>query len=155
MHNQLTAAIVDALSRIKGQYVSVSWKSEVTPSSAHKGVTLEKHTRAVCRAGVSFERMQSVKNAIAKGERPDIQPLAWGQWKDYPHTITHKGQDYVRLYPSTNNPTHSTYYANGQEVTKDKFASFLAPSKAKKLLDKSTPQCFTVKASNLIDVKIK
>ena len=50
----------EILSRIlnaKGQFVKAVWKSNPKPAAAHKGVLLEKHTSAVCRAGINYANL--------------------------------------------------------------------------------------------------
>jgi hypothetical protein len=139
----------------KGQFVTALWESEVKPAAAHKGHTLTKKSRAVVRAGINFANLSSVKEGIESGERGPVQELPWGEWKldaegksMFPYVITHKDQDYIRLYPS-DTKTKTTYYLDGNEVTKEKFCEYLTPSEAKKILDGEKPECFTVKESNI------
>lgn len=138
----------------KGSFQSVSWKSAPTPASIHKkaGIELEKITTAVCKAGIDFSNLSSVKDAIASGERNEVEGLPWGEWESFPFTISHKGERYVRLYPASQaNQTKSEYKVNGEFVTREVFASFLTPSDKAKMESGEKPLCFTVKESNLID----
>lgn len=147
--------ILEKILNTKGSFVKANWKSNPKPAAAHKGVLLEKVTSAVCRAGINFANLSAVKAGIESGERGEVQELPWGTWKQFPHVIEHKGEEYIRLYPSDGNNHHATslYYTNGVEVTKEEFAKYLTPSEAKKLLEPSEedrPLCFTVKRVNIL-----
>lgn len=155
----------------KGNFVKASWKSEPKPAAAHKGILLEKHTTAVVQAGVNFANLSAVKQGIADGTRDEVGELPFGRWHVdpvtqkswFPHVIVHqpKGSDkeiyYLRLYPSNgiNHIPKSIFYANGEEVTKEKFAEYLTPSESKKLLNPSEsdkPLCFTIKLDNILGI---
>jgi len=162
-HTPLPAEVIrQKILDAKGNFVKAYWKSNPSPASFYKktGVVLEKVTAGVVRAGINYANLSAVKDAIEAGERGEVEPLPWGEWKTasdgtslFPYIITHKGNDYIRLYPSegTNHIPHSTYYVNGNVVDKQTFATYLTPSDAKKLLDpETTPLCFTIKAENVL-----
>ena len=164
MTNKLDAASVrDKILNAKGNFVKAAWKSNPKPSAANKNVLLEKHTVAVVQAGVNYANLSSVKDAIAAGERGPVEELPWGSWYTdkltnkswFPYVIEHKDSLYLRLYPSqgNNHKTTSVFYANGKEVTKEEFASYLTNSEAKKLLEPDKDLlCFTIKLENLLDL---
>jgi hypothetical protein len=142
----------------KGQFVKAVWKSNPTPAAAHKkaGIVLEKHTSAVCRAGINFANLSSVQQGIEEGTRGEVQSLPWGEWKIdsegnsmFPYVITHKNADYVRLYP-TDSRCETIYFVNGSTVDKETFASYLTPSKAAKMSSDEKPECFTIKRENIL-----
>jgi hypothetical protein len=172
-NKQLDAASVrNKILNAKGSFVKAAWKSNPKPAAAHKNILLEKKTVAVVQAGVQYQNLSAVKSAIESGERsPEIGELPFGTWyvdpltdkSWYPYVITHtpKGSDkeqfYLRLYPSTtgNHIPKSTFYVNGELVDKAKFAEYLTPSEARKLLDpkeEDKPLCFTIKLENLTDL---
>jgi hypothetical protein len=151
----------------KGQFVKAVWKSNPTPAGAHKkaGVVLEKRTTAVCRAGVNFANLSSVKEGIESGERGEVQPLSWGEWwvddndrNWFPYIIKHtpKGsvdeQFYIRLYPTETRP-NCVYFVNNQEVDRETFASYLTPSEAAKMTSEDRPECFTIKKDNILSTE--
>jgi hypothetical protein len=145
----------------KGNFVKAKWKSNPKPAAAFKAFQLEKITESVVRAGINFANLSSVKDAIAAGERGEVQSLPFGEWLSFPYLIKHrpKGSEedviYIRLYPSEgiNHIPKSIYYVNGKEVQKEEFAKYLTPSDAKKLLDPSEkPLCFTIKSDNVLDI---
>ena len=147
--------IVDRILASKGSFVKAYWRSFPKPAAAHQGVVLEKTTSAVCRAGIDFSNLGVVKEAIANGERGDVESLPWGEWSRYPYVITHKGTEYVRLYPSNAPNQHPTskFFVDGTEVTKEAFSCYLTPSESRKLISPSEddkPLCFTVKKENII-----
>lgn len=152
MSNTTTNQLIEAITKAKGQFVNVAWKSQKKPAAAHKGTQLEKITAGVVRAGINFANLATVKEGIANGERGEVQPLPWGEWKSFPYVIEHKGAEYVRLYLSKGNKLQTQYRVNGEIVSKEKFASFLTPSEAKKMEDGKAPDCLSVKAENLINV---
>lgn len=163
---QLDAASVrDRILNARGNFVKAAWKSNPKPKAEHKNVLLEKHTLAVVQAGVNYANLSSVKDAIAAGERGEVQELPFGEWwvdpitnkSFFPYVIHHKDEFYLRLTRSqgNNHKSSSVYYANGKEVTKEEFASYLTNSEATKLLspdpEKISP-VFNIKLKNLLDL---
>ena len=144
----VTARLMQAA---KGSFQSVTWKSNPKPAAIHKGITLEKQTTAVCKAGIDFANLSSVKAGIESGERGEVESLPWGEWEAFPFTIAHKGERYVRLYPAAqSNQVHTLYKVDGKQVDRAEFASYLTPSEAAKIDSGEKPACFTVRESNLI-----
>lgn len=165
------ASVRDRILNAKGNFVKAAWKSTPKPKAEFKNILLEKKTVAVVQAGVNYANLSSVKDAIAAGERGEVQELPFGTWyidpltnkSWFPYVITHraKGSDkdefYLRLYPSQgiNHKAHSVFYVDGKEVTKEEFAKYLTNSEANKLLNpnpEDRPLCFTIKLNNLIDL---
>ncbi len=161
------AVNIEKFMSVKGQFIRVSWQSEKKPAAAHKGVKLEKKSSGVFRAGIDFSNLGAVIDGIRDGERGEVQPLPWGKWKKFPYIIEHKDAEYVRLYPPSRTitledgtPKRVTdwsranmtieYLVDGKPVDKETFMGYLTPSEAKN--DGEFPDCFTVKAENLIDL---
>ena len=139
----------------KGNFVKAKWKSNPKPKAEFKSFQLEKITESVVRAGINFANLSSVKHAIEAGERGEVQSLPWGEWTAFPYLIEHKGVEYIRLYPSEgiNHYPKSVFYVNGEEVSKEIFAGYLTPSEQKKMLSpEERPECFTIKASNILEI---
>lgn len=158
-------AIKEKILSSKGQFIKASWKSNPSPAASFKkeGIILEKRTVAVIQSGVNFSNLSAVKDAIAAGDRNDVGELPWGAWKvidgvsQFPYIIEHKGVDYIRLTPSQagNHIPKSTYYVDGVVVDKLKFAEYLTPSEARKIIEpkeEDRPLCFTIKAENILDL---
>lgn len=146
--------ILNRILNAKGQFVKAVWKSNPAAAAAHKkaGVVLEKHTSAVCRAGINFANLSSVQQGIEEGTRGEVQPLPWGEWKNFPYIIEHKGAEYVRLYP-TDSRCETVFFVNGEKVDRDTFLSYLTPSEAAKATSGEKPECFTVKRENILSTE--
>jgi hypothetical protein len=141
---------LDSLFGSKGQFISATFKSEKKPSASFKGVRLEKLIEGTFRAGINFANLGSVKEGIANGERGEVQPLPWGTWLQFPYTISHKEEIYVRLYPTENCKLKATYLVDGVEVAREKFLSYLTPSEQARANDGEKPECITIKKTNLL-----
>jgi hypothetical protein len=145
-------ATLDAFTSCKGQFIALAYCSYPKPAAAHKLVKLGKFTCGVFRAGIDFAKLNKVKEEQENKERGEVQGLPYGEWKQFPYVITHKGKDQYRLYPSVNHRPNVAYFADKKQVTKEEFASYLTPSAAKKLLTPSDCPplyCFNVKAENV------
>jgi hypothetical protein len=145
---------IDRILNATGQFVKVVWKSNQTPAAAHKkaGIILEKHTSAVCRAGINFANLSSVQQGIAEGTRGEVQELPWGRWKTFPYIIEHKDAEYMRLYP-TDSRCETIYFVNYVKVDKEIYASYLTPSEAAKMSSGEKPECFTIKMENILSTE--
>lgn len=156
MSNIKTAfQIVNEIKLAKGQFVKASWKSKVKTSAKYKDVMIEKRTVAVVRAGINFSNLSSVKKGIAEIERFEVGSLPWGQWKEFPYIIEHRGKEYIRLYPSPskNHIPQTKFFVNGIETSKKDVLKYLTPSKVKELTEnKERPECFTIKYENVLDI---
>jgi hypothetical protein len=141
---------LDLLFSNKGQFVSVTFKSEKKPSAKHKNVKLEKLVSGVFRAGIDFANLGSVKQGIESGERNEVQELPWGTWLQFPYTITHNEETYIRLYPTNNCKLNVTYLLNGVETTKNDWLEYLTPSDKAKAENGEKPECISVKKSNIL-----
>jgi hypothetical protein len=138
---------IDAFLACKGQFASVTFKSNPKPAAAFKGVVLEKIVTNVFRAGVDFANLASVKEGIASNERGEVQPLAWGSWVNFPFVIEHKGERFLRL-TSAGKKAFVVFKVNGVTVGKDEFESFLVPSARSE--NKVATEVISIKESNLI-----
>ena len=127
-----------------GQFQVVTWASEKKPSAANKGTTLVSRTRCLVRSGVDFANMQ-------RNEGRETGPLPWGEWANFPFIVRHNGADYVRLYPVRGLGTR--YFANGDPVDRETFASYLTPSAAATFLAGDRSDTITVKAANIISIE--
>jgi hypothetical protein len=151
MHTAMTPAtnnVINAFLSASGQFASVTFKSNPTPAAAFKGTLLEKTTTGVFRSGVNFANLSSVKEGIANNERGEVQPLAWGEWVNFPFVIAHKGERFLRLTTVNGAKSKSTFKVNGVEVTRDEFESFLVPSARSGA--KAPTEVFNIRESNLV-----
>lgn len=145
-----TARILAALNG-EGADTRVVWASSPKPAAAHKGVVLSKVTSAIVRSGVEYASMVQVQEAIAAGERGEVQSLPWGEWIVAPYIIGHKGTEYLRLTPSHGKPVVS-YFVDGEPVDGVTFRSYLTPSARAKAESGDVPLAFTVKCESVRSV---
>jgi len=143
--------VMSAVSGVSGRHIRLTFKSEGKPSSSYKGAKLEKVTMGAFRAGIDYANLSEVKEAIAKGERGEVEPLPWGEWGVFPYSINHKGKTYFRFYPATGGIIQKpsvTYYVNGEEVDKETYQEMLPPSDRK---PKDKP-CFVIESNNILSI---
>ena len=146
-------SIVNQILNVTGQFVSVTFTSKVKTASAYKHLEVTKITQAVVRAGINFANLSTVKEGIESGERGEVGKLPWGEWKQFPYIISHKGSDYVRLYTSVKNVPQVNYFVNGAKVSKETVLEMLTPSERKRVLYRTNqPECFIVKADNVLNI---
>lgn len=144
---RLIASVQDA----KGQFLSVVMEKDEKPMAASKkaGITLRKQTTMVVRTGVQFANLTSVKDAIASGERGEVQSLPWGEWLIYPYGIVHNGKEYFRFTLGANTRPTCRYWVNDKEVSRAEFIVHLPESKR----EPSEPsEVITVALDNIVSI---
>lgn len=149
--NHLTSKILNA----NGQFLGALW---TRPMKTRKGVNaiVTKTVRTVVTAGITYDNREVVKEARANGDAPATNAgLPWGVWENFPHTITHKGARYVRLYPVRNadgspRACKVVYRVNGKSASRDEVAT-LCPSS--EFSSGSATECYTLNEANLRSVK--
>lgn len=135
----------------KGQHVRATWQ-RVAKTFKDCPLLIVKRTSAYVRAGIEYANLALVKDGIANGERGEVESLPWGEWAKYPFIITHKGKEYVRLYPATfaNLATPTVEWSiDGKPATYAQVEPFLLASEKRKD-DEEKPLCFTLKAEDVI-----
>lgn len=146
--NQVELAKMLALMKTrKGQNVSVSWRRPVKTLKTCTD-TVWKVVAATVRSGIDHENTADVKEKRAQGVA--AQGLVWGEWAEFPFTIAHKGETYVRFYPPSGNARpQTTWFRNGKPVHYAEVeCDLLASEKVKKNDD--APACFSIKLDNII-----
>jgi len=149
-----TEKLVERITDKRGQSLNVRLVSNVPCLKAHAANIVQKVTAMTVISGISFENRKDIRDAIEAGERGEVGALPWGQWKQFPHVIEHKGKDYLRLYlPSKAQidagffkQTTVSFTCNGKEISRAE-AVTLCGSKAEAKENESG--CMTVKAENL------
>lgn len=137
----------------KGTFHSVVWDKKL---KTKKGCTdiIEKRTRAkAVRLGVSYENMQKVKelNGIDEETGKAIhQSLPWGEWENYPYTIKHKDNYYLRMALADNTQFETEYYRNGVKVCKE---DVINDCLASEFSNKKPNTVITVNIDNILHVK--
>jgi len=146
--------IVESLKGHKGQHLRVAWQRQC---KTLKGApSIQKRVVAFVRTGIDYANLAKVKAGIANGERGPIAPI-WngkGEWAEFPFIQRHKetGREYVRMFPAVfdnlKSPIVSEYLLRGQVVDKQEVAPFLQSCE----LRDTSPDCFTVKADDVVSV---
>lgn len=143
---------IATVSGAKGANLKALWKR---PLKVRKGVldSVEKFTQAVVRTGVDYDNIKVVREGREDGSIPaENAGLPWGEWVQFPYHITHKGADYLRLYPASGIEftPKVTYFLNGNVVTKEAVEALCLASEFNVSDDK--PTCFTIKADSLVAI---
>jgi hypothetical protein len=141
---------IQAIKDYKGSNLSVEVHKQLKTKVANRGDIVEKHTRFVCRTGINYDNMKATKEGRDNGSLPkENQGLPWGEWSKFPFIINHKGGEYFRLYPSSDEKLkpHTEYFINGKKVNADYVKSICLASEFSKSNEK--PLCWTIKAENV------
>ncbi len=142
--------IIQALTGHAGEHIFAVWER---PMKVRKSVLSLVTKRVTChvRSGIDFARLTNVKQGIESGERGEVQSLPWGQWAQFPLWITHKGKDYIRLYPQSfgNIPLATEYFIDGIPAEKSAVEPLCLASE---FSERETPDCFTVTADYVIAI---
>lgn len=149
--NALTAKLLNA----KGQFVGALWSR---PMKTLKGIpaNVTKTVLTTVQVGVDYDNRQVVKDARASGEAPkENAGLPWGVWENFPHTITHKGERYVRLYPVKDGEGKPrackvVYRINGVRATKAQVEAICPKGE---FSSGGATECYTLNEKNLRCVK--
>lgn len=150
--NPLTSKLLTA----KGQFVGCLWQR---PMKVKAGVlaNVTKTVLTTVQVGVNYENRECVQEARANGEAPAKNAgLPWGEWENFPHTITHKGQRYVRLYPVKDaegkpRACKTVYRINGVRATKAQVEAICPKSE---FSSGGATECYTLNENNLRSVKL-
>lgn len=115
--------IISALANAKGfQFVGLTYENEVKMNKTgnpYYGRLTKVVSGQMCFNG-NYENM--VNNRIEREGMPFefvASSLPWGQWVEgcENKVIAHKGEYYIRLYPTPNTKMKVTYYLDGVECT--------------------------------------
>lgn len=141
-----------ATSKQKGSWRRMVWQKELPVRAIYKDLyKVTKVTEGTVRFGINYDNMGAVKAKRAAGELPQANAgLPWGQWKQYPYSITHKGKDYFRVALDKNNKLVSTYYINGKPATPEQVYAICTKSA---FSSGNTPDILTIAIDNIISIK--
>jgi hypothetical protein len=134
----------------KGQIVTVKTERPVKVKKNQPAYT--KTSEFQCRVGVNYDNIATVKEGRADGTLPaENAGLPWGEWIDFPYTIGHKGDTYIRC-TMLNNGFHRApvFQLDGQVVDKETVKAAALSSEFKEGSDNAV---FTIKLSSLLEVK--
>lgn len=145
-----TLAFLINFCSIKGQFFSIVWRREM---KTRKSTTskVEKMVSGVFRAGLDYDNKASVQDKRESGELPAVnQGLPWGSWLLFPHIISHKGNLYLRIYPTNANQVRAEYFLNGESARREEVEPLCLASE---FAEREQAECITVKLSNVCVAK--
>ena len=147
---QTTNQMLELLMSRKGQIVTVKTRRPVKMKKGQPETFKESEFQ--CRVGVNYDNIATVKEGRANGELPaENAGLPWGEWIEFPYTIGHKGETYVRCTMLNNGFRRAPVFtlADGSVVDK---ATVQAGALASEFKD-SDGAVFNIKVSSLLEVK--
>jgi len=146
----------------KGSHVSVRYQTFDKPRKESKKtgvVELKRVVKGAFRAGLEFQNLTEIKEAIAAGERGEIKPRKWGVYTKFPFILEHKGEEYVALYPATGGfiqRPKTAYFVNGEETDRATYNAHLTDSKQAEKEQEAKGEVaihpLDLKVSNLLDI---
>ena len=148
---QTTEQMLELLMSRKGQIVTVTTTRPVKMKKGQPEVT--KTSQFQCRVGVNYDNIAAVREGRANGELPaENAGLPWGEWLEFPYTIGHKGETYVRCTMLNNGFRRAPMFAlaDGTEVDKDTVRQGALASEFREGDDNAV---FNIKVSSLVEVK--
>ena len=135
-----------------GQFLAIKFRKVLDTNKVGKanGVEADRVTEVIMRKGLDYTALKSTKEAVENG-KVLTHELPWGEWKKGFEGlgITHKGNDYIRLYIS-GVPTVE-YHINGVVATREEAeaSGMFLKSNFSRSGDVET---ITVKVENIIEV---
>lgn len=143
---------LETLMSRKGQIVTVKTIRAVKMRKGQPAVN--KASEFQCRVGVTYDNIQAVQDGRADGTLPaENAGLPWGEWIEFPYTIGHKGETYVRCTLLKNNFRRAPVFTlvDGTEIAKADVMPLALASEFKEKDEDSV--VFNIKLSSILDVK--
>ena len=148
---QTQTQMLELLMSRKGQIVTVKTQRPVKMKRGQPEVF--KASEFQCRVGVNYDNIAVVKEGRATGELPaENAGLPWGEWLEFPYTIGHKGETYVRCTLLNNAFRRAPVFtlADGTVVDRE---TVKAGALASEFRDGDDSVVFNIKVSSLVEVK--
>jgi hypothetical protein len=143
---------LETLMSRKGQIVTVKTIRAVKMRKGQPAVN--KASEFQCRVGVTYDNIQAVQDGRADGTLPaENAGLPWGEWIEFPYTIGHKGETYVRCTLLKNNFRRAPVFTlvDGTEIARADVMPLALASEFKEKDEDSV--VFNIKLSSILDVK--
>jgi hypothetical protein len=143
---------LETLMSRRGQIVTVKTIRAVKMRKGQPAVN--KASEFQCRVGVTYDNIQAVQDGRADGTLPAQNAgLPWGEWIEFPYTIGHKGETYVRCTLLKNNFRRAPVFtlADGTEIARADVMPLALASEFKEKDEDSV--VFNIKLSSILDVK--
>lgn len=143
--------MLELLMSRKGQIVTVKTQRPVKMKKGQPEVI--KTSEFQCRVGVDYDNISVVKEARENGDLPaENAGLPWGEWIEFPYTIGHKGETYIRCTMANSKFRREPVFTliDGSVIDKAKVKLGALASEFKEGVEKVV---FNIKLSSLLDVK--
>jgi len=143
---------LETLMSRRGQIVTVKTIRAVKMRKGQPAVN--KASEFQCRVGVTYDNIQAVQDGRADGTLPAQNAgLPWGEWIEFPYTIGHKGETYVRCTLLKNNFRRAPVFTlmDGTEIARADVMPLALASEFKEKDEDSV--VFNIKLSSILDVK--
>lgn len=148
--------ILDKLLENKDQPVQIQTSKELKVRKGQEPITKVSEYTAI--VGGDYEKLESTierrQLQEAAGEEPSAKSgkLPWGEWVEFPYTISHKDETYIRLTKSPESTSKATYFRNGEAITKEEAIEACLASEFPKT--PSETEIFNIKVSSILKVGI-
>jgi hypothetical protein len=135
----------------KGQIVSVKTRRAVKMRRGQPSVY--KTSEFQCRVGVNYDNIAKVQEGRAQGDLPAVNAgLPWGEWLEFPYTIAHKNDVFVRCTQLNNGFRRAPVFQleDGTEVQRD----WVQPrALASEFSEGEGSTVFNIRLSSILSVK--
>lgn len=133
---------------VKGSFIRAEWEKPCKVKKAFAGKDIRKLSAATVRLGVTYDNVGNVQAKRESGELPQENAgLTWGRWSQFPYFIEHKGNEYLRMTLTNNNPVKSQWIMDGKPATLEDVKPYLLASELPK--DGERPDVLTINIDNL------
>jgi len=143
---------LQTLMQRKGQYVTLSTRRPVKMRKGQPEVF--KLSTYTVRVGVNYDNIQAVQDKRATGDLPAQNAgLPWGEWVDFPYTIAHKGEMYLRctIAHNTKHKAHTAFeLADGTPIDAGAVRVMALASEFKE--GGSDNDVFNIKVSSIVKI---
>jgi hypothetical protein len=126
-----------------GSFYRLQWErvAKIRKTSELNG-RITKFVDSVVRSGVDYDRMQSTKQGRADGSKPaENAGLPYGQWRQFPRVIAHKGNAHLRFAFAPNHTPKVKFFLDGNEISKDQIMDDLLASEKQSRDDLTVFNC--------------
>lgn len=134
----------------KGQIVTIVTERPMKVRKGQDAIT--KRSEFQCRIGVEYDNIKKVQEKRDEGALPEQNAgLPWGKWVEYPYTIEHKDEMYLRCTMLRNMTGKDPVYTrNGEVISKD---DAKAACLASEFGSKTDMDIFNIKVGSILEVR--
>lgn len=135
----------------KGQITTLTTEREVKVKKGQP--TIFKSSKFQVRIGCNYENLATTKQGRENGNLPETNAgLPWGEWDQFPYTITHKGKTYLRVTAFNGNVYPVEYHdGNGNMIGKSEMQKIALASEFSK--GDTVPTVFNIPLDTITSIK--